>query len=139
MKEIIATLRQMGESVTYKNNEIKVNFSWLLGNLTIKKDIATNQLVYSYQQTADLLSAVIIITFASTLIYTQSYHVAAACIAVGLLRFTASIIKEIKVTAIKKELMKESLLSNTNSALISEPMFAEAVVSGTATQQAYSE
>jgi hypothetical protein len=122
MKEIIATLRQMGEKVTYKNNEIKVNFSWLLGNLTIKKDIATNQLVYSYQQTADLFSAVIIIAFSATLINIQSYSVAAVCIAVGLLRFTASIIKEIKVTAIKKELMKVSLLNNEKPALISEAL-----------------
>ena len=131
MKEIIATLRQMGEKVTYKNNEIKVNFSWLLGNLTIKKDIATNQLVYSYQQTADLLSAVIIIAFSATLINIQSYSVAAVCISVGLLRFTASIIKEIKVTAIKKELMRVSLLNNEKPALISE-----ALVSDKAAQQA---
>lgn len=63
MKAIAEYLQQQGEKVQFENNAVEVKFPIFASNLTIKKDYATNNLLYSYNKIGDLL---LIIFSAST-------------------------------------------------------------------------
>jgi len=113
MLDTFNLLRQLGEDVTIKDKTIKVKFSLLLGKLSIKKDIATNQLTYSYQQLSDLTSALMLFFMSAMFAEQHMYSIAVFFIGLSLFRTTICIIKEIKVTAIKREIMAEYRLKNT--------------------------
>jgi len=113
MLDTFNLLRQLGEDVTIKDKTIKVKFSLLLGELSIKKDIATNQLTYSYQQLSDLTSALMLFFMSAMFVEQHMYSIAVFFVGLSLFRTTICIIKEIKVTAIKREITAENRLKNT--------------------------
>jgi len=113
MLDTFNLLRQLGEDVTIKDKTIKVKFSLLLGELSIKKDIATNQLTYSYQQLSDLTSALMLFFMSAMFVEQHMYSIAVFFVGLSLFRTTICIIKEIKVTAIKREITAEYRLKNT--------------------------
>jgi len=108
------SLRQLGEDVTIKDKTIKVKFSLLLGELSIKKDIATSQLTYTYQQLSDLTSALMLFFLSAMFVEQQMYSIAVFFVGLSLFRTTICIIKEIKVTAIKREIMAVSRRNSTH-------------------------
>lgn len=103
MDKITQVLTAMGEDFEVVDKEIKVKLSWLLGGLSITHDIAKNKPAYHYRQHNDLLFATLLMCM--SLLSTQS-AISTLCIAIALLKFTLSIIKEIRVTAIKSEIVR---------------------------------
>lgn len=114
MQRILDKLHRLGENARIKDKTIVVNFSIMLGQLSIKRDIATKQLDYSYQQTGDFIAAICMFTMAGFSVEQQNYALSSLMLGIGFLRLTASIIKEIKVTAIKREIHALALVTTNN-------------------------
>ena len=104
MKLLANLLQQYGEDTQLKNNNhVHVHFSRFVSKLTIKKDIATNRLVYSYNQIGDFIGIIIFCVIAGTYMNEGDFTFAMLCTGMALALATSCIIKEIKVTAIKQK------------------------------------
>ena len=103
MKLIANLLQQYGEDTQLKNNHVQVKLSFFVSKLTIKKDIATNRLIYSYNQFGDIIGIVILCTLAGTFMSKGNFTYAMFNVGLALAAATGCIIKEIKVTAIKQQ------------------------------------
>ena len=73
MKEIVNKLHECGENVEIKRGHIHVKFPLFMSNLVIKKDIATNQLMFAYNQIGDLFSIVLFCLLAGNFIAKGEY------------------------------------------------------------------
>lgn len=114
MLDLLNLLHRLGENARIKDKTIVVKFSIMLGQVSIKRDIATKQLDYSYQQTGDFVAAICMFTMAGFSVEQQNYALSSLIFGIGFLRLTASIIKEIKVTAIKREINALALVTTNN-------------------------
>ncbi|WP_435276225.1 hypothetical protein ACMAZF_04235 [Psychrobium sp. nBUS_13] len=103
MKLLAKLLQQYGEDAQLKNNHVHVHFSRFVSKLTIKKDIATNRLVYSYNQFGDFIGIIMFCVMAGTYMNKGDFTYAMFCTGLALALATSCIIKEIKVTAIKQQ------------------------------------
>jgi len=109
LKGVISALKRIGEDFEELDNEVRVKLSWLLGNLIIKTDISKNKPQYSYQQTPDILFAMVFVALSVIFLGEQSYYGAALMLSLGLFRFVACILKEVRVTMIKGEIARDSI------------------------------
>lgn len=103
MNNIANHLRSLGENVDVKHQQIHVKFSILIQKLVIKRDIAENKLVYSYNQLGDLIAILILFTSAGVFMTKDNFTMAMFNIGVALMVAVICIIKEIRVNAIKRE------------------------------------
>ena len=110
MNEIAERLSQLGENAEIKHRQVHVKFSFFMSKLVIRKDIATNKLIYSYNQPGDFIAIIAFFTLSGTQFQKGTMAFAMFSIGVALVMLAASVIKEIKVMAIKREvndLLKE--------------------------------
>ncbi len=103
MKLIANLLQQSGENAQLKNNHVHVKLSFFTSKLIIKKDIATNRLIYSYNQFGDMIAIIVFCAFAGTCMSKGDFTYAMFNIGIALAAATGCIIKEIKVAAIKQQ------------------------------------
>ncbi len=104
MKEIANKLHECGENVEIKRGHIHVKFPLFMSNLVIKKDIATNQLMFAYNQIGDLFSIILFCLLAGNFIAKEDYIFGMFSIGIALVTTVTSISKEIRVAAIKQQI-----------------------------------
>ena len=104
MKEIVDKLHECGENVEIRRGHIHVKFPLFMSNLVIKKDIATNQLMFAYNQIGDLFSIVLFCLLAGNFIAKGEYIFGMFSIGIALVTAVTCISKEIRVAAIKQQI-----------------------------------
>lgn len=103
MKAIADYLEHQGEKTQLKNNAVEVKFPLFVSKLTIKKDIATNRLSYSDNQTGSLLAIVLSCFMSGHLMAENNLPLAMLYVGIALAMATGCIIQEVKVSAIKQK------------------------------------